>query len=76
MIVSDSLNLQNATFFYGNCLLKRYIQYILHIIHTACPRNSDQFYIVTYYIKWVTTSWTDSTRLARSYGLTEGQIAV
>ena len=25
-----------------------------------CPRSSDSFYIVTYYIKWVTTSWTDS----------------
>ena len=27
---------------------------------TVCPRNSDRFYIVTYYIKRVTTSWTDS----------------
>ena len=26
---------------------------------TVCPRSSDPFYIVTYYIKWVTTSWTD-----------------
>ena len=25
---------------------------------TVCPRSSDPFYIVTYYIKWVTTSWT------------------
>ena len=24
------------------------------------PRSSDPFYIVTYYIDWVTTSWTDS----------------
>ena len=23
-----------------------------------CPRSSDPFYLVTYYIKWVTTSWT------------------
>ena len=23
-----------------------------------CPRRSDPFYVVTYYIKWVTTSWT------------------
>ena len=22
-----------------------------------CPRSSDQFYIVSTYIKWVTTSW-------------------
>ena len=27
---------------------------------TVCPRNSDPFYIVTYYIKGVTTSWTHS----------------
>ena len=23
-----------------------------------CPRGIDPFYIVTYYMKWVTTSWT------------------
>ena len=28
--------------------------------HTVCPRSSDPFYIVTYYIEWVSTSWTDS----------------
>ena len=27
---------------------------------TVCPRSSDPFYIVSYYIKWVTTSWTHS----------------
>ena len=27
-------------------------------VHTMCPRSSYPFYIVTYYIKWVTTSWT------------------
>ena len=27
-------------------------------ISTEVPRSSDPFYIVTYYIKWVTTSWT------------------
>ena len=26
--------------------------------YTICPRSSNPFYIVTYYIKWVTTSWT------------------
>ena len=31
------------------------------VVHTACPRSSDLFYIITYYIKWVTTSWTHST---------------
>ena len=28
---------------------------------TICPRSSDPFYIVIYYIKWVTSSWTNST---------------
>ena len=27
---------------------------------TVCPRSSDPFYIGSYYIKGVTTSWTDS----------------
>jgi len=31
-----------------------------------CPRSSDPFYILSYYIKWVTTSWTHST-LSISY---------
>ena len=28
-----------------------------------CPRSSDPFYIVSYYIKRVTTSWTHSNKL-------------
>ena len=28
-------------------------------LNTKCPRSSDPFSIVTYYIKLVTTSWTD-----------------
>ena len=28
-----------------------------HFIVTECTRSSDPFYIVTSYIKWVTTSW-------------------
>ena len=24
----------------------------------VCPKSLDPFYIVTYYIKWVKTSWT------------------
>ena len=27
---------------------------------TVCPISSDPFYVVTYFIKWVTTSWTYS----------------
>ena len=30
---------------------------------TVCPGGSNPFYIVPYYIKWVTTSWTHSTLL-------------
>ena len=28
---------------------------------TVCPRSSDLFYTVAYYINWITTSWTYST---------------
>ena len=31
------------------------------LIYTVCPRSNCPFYIVRYYIKWVTTSWTHST---------------
>ena len=34
---------------------------LLHWRYIICPRSSDPFCIVTYYIKWVTTSWTLST---------------
>ena len=30
-------------------------------INTICPRSSDPNYIVTYFLKWVTTTWTNST---------------
>ena len=29
--------------------------------HPVCPRSIEPFYIVTYYIKWVKTSWTNSS---------------
>ena len=32
----------------------------LDIVYTVCPKSSDPSYIVSYFIKWVTTSWTDS----------------
>ena len=41
---------------YWNNILYIYLQ----VLHTRCP-SSDQFYIINYYIKWVTTSWTHST---------------
>ena len=28
--------------------------------NTVCPGSSDPFYILTYYIKWATTSWIHS----------------
>ena len=34
--------------------------------NTVCPRSSDPFYIVIYYIQWVTTSWTYSYSFVRS----------
>ena len=30
------------------------------VANTIRPKSSDPFYIVTYYINWVTTSWTHS----------------
>ena len=28
---------------------------------TVCPRSSDPFHVVTYYIQWANTSWTDGS---------------
>ena len=36
--------------------------------NTICPRSSDPFYTVTYYIKYVTISWTHSIYLAVEQG--------
>ena len=35
--------------------------YIIVSYYTVCPRSSDPFDELTYYIKWVPTSWTYST---------------
>ena len=40
------------------------------IVVTLCPGSSDPFYKVTYYIKWVITSWTHSTLAAFCIGHT------
>ena len=34
------------------------VQPLMVICNSRCPGSSDPFYIVIYYIKWVTTSWT------------------
>ena len=34
-----------------------------HTPYTVCPRSSGPFYIVRYYIKWITISWTYSIDL-------------
>jgi len=31
------------------------------LLYTVCPKSSAPFYIVSYFMKWVTTSWTYST---------------
>ena len=33
----------------------------VHLMY-VCPRRLTPFFIVSYYIKWVKTSWTDSTK--------------
>ena len=35
--------------------------------HTICPISSDPFYIVTYYMKLVNTSWTYSIQFCMKY---------
>ena len=41
-------------------IYKKYSKLFREIHITVCPESSDPFYVVTYYIKWVTTSWTKS----------------
>ena len=33
-----------------------------NLTHTVCPRSSDPIYILSYYTKWVTTFWTNSSK--------------
>ena len=51
---------------------RKIVQIVIHVVlkckSTVSPRSSDPFYIVTYYIKWVTTSWTDSNTIYTSIG--------
>jgi len=36
-------------------------------VHTVCPRSCDPFHIVSYFIEWVTTSWTYNTLHIQAY---------
>ena len=42
----------------------------------VCPRSSDPFYIVSYFIKWVTTSWTDSSEHVTGHTFTGGRFII
>ena len=44
---------------------------VLYPVPTICPRSSDPFYIVTHYINWVTTSWTDGIKIEIRIALTK-----
>ena len=37
-------------------------------LYTVCPGSNDPFYIVTHDIKWVTTSWTYSSKYTWKIG--------
>ena len=73
------LCLNGRLFIFKNCLLHFgfYLKIVataeifLNIFSTAFPRNSDPFYIVSTYMKWVTTSWT-----YRMYAKASGDIFV
>ena len=39
--------------------------------HTVCPRSLDRFQIVSYYMNWVKTLWTNSTALKKSNDLSK-----
>ena len=43
--------------------------YMFVVFITVCPGSSDPFYIVSYYMKWVITSWTFNTLLDQSITL-------
>ena len=39
------------------CLVANKMPEMSKMACTVCPRSSAPFYIVAYFIKWVTTSW-------------------
>ena len=52
----------NLFLFHTRHLFAAHFRFLLACFcYTVCPRSSDPFYIVTYNINWVTTSWAHST---------------
>ena len=45
---------------------------VIHKFIAVCPRSSDPFYIASYYIKRVTTSWTYSTMMLNARAVLGG----
>ena len=43
------------------------------MVLTVCPRSSDPFYLVAYYMKWITTSCTYSILVLKSMHVEEKQ---
>ena len=39
-------------------LLANQTEALAQTVGTVCPVSSDPYHIVSYYMKWVTTSWT------------------
>ena len=46
---------------------KRAAKQFLNFTLTKCPRSSDPFQTVSYYINWVTTSWTHSSVFSSAF---------
>ena len=55
------LNTRQAKLYINFCNLSDFLRRLFD--GTICPRSSDPSYIVTFYTKWGTTSWTDGIAL-------------
>ena len=66
--LSSSLTARLKDFFPGMMSLQVccicILYHLIHSIINVCQRSSYPFYKVSYYIKWVTTSWTYSIPLS------------
>ena len=64
--LSSSLTARLKDFFSGYDVTASllYLYHLIHSIINVCPKSSYPFYKVSYYIKWVTTSWTYSIPLS------------